>query len=510
MGSPTRRYRLALLVSAAALSCAANSTSPETHSVAPAPTAVPTAAAAVEHAASPSQPADAAPSAAAKERPPEAAAQPSVEPLPQGPARCTGDGVRVRRGPALSSDVVAELNRGEVVRVHGHGGQVTTIDGRRQYWHQIETSEGKKGWLFGGYLAPSPATPPNGPPPPLLDAPPLAARHVDSARLGELLRARGFTPEPTLKIAVFAVGRDPSDRVAIAIYDLAGTSDDWADWWPASAIKIYPAVAALERLHARGLPPSSAVRFDYDSGPEETTVASLVRLALGPSNNQAFDRLVELVGAHHLNTKFFTPKNGFQHTILLRSYTHRVANPAEPKEGSNRHSPAIDIRSGEKSWSLPERQDSRAYRQGRCTGIDRRNAPRADAAFEGNCTSLLDLAQTMLRVMLHEHLPEGERFDLGPEDISLLREVLGKRRSRGMGVVDGLRAGFGARPIRTWSKPGYALRWFSDNVFVEVEDTGEQYVVAMANFPGRDACNAAARHVGAILASGALRRPPSP
>jgi hypothetical protein len=111
--------------------------------------------------------------------------------------------------------------------------------------------------------------------------------------------------------------------------------------------------------------------------------------------------------------------------------------------------------------------------------------------------------------MMHEKLPAGERFELGKREVALLRSAMSAKRSRGNGVLDGLRRGFGDQKIRTWSKPGFARNWFSDVVFVEVVGTGERWIVSMAGYPGRSALDSAAEHVGRLLREGRLGGEPA-
>ena len=63
---------------------------------------------------------------------------------------------------------------------------------------------------------------------------------------------------------------------------------------------------------------------------------------------------------------------------------------------------------------------------------------------------------------------------------------------------------FKGRPIEIFHKGGYADRWFSDNVFLKIRDTGEQWIIAMANRPGRESLDEAALFVATLIADGTL------
>ena len=339
---------------------------------------------------------------------------------------------------------------------------------------------------------------------------PSVFAELDTTTLTRLLKERGFAPKRKFKALVIRIRpvKGPDGATTgwrYEPYDHAGSSRHWKRWWPASAVKIFAAVAALQKTRELGFSPRAKATYHYpprvvvpgeepprrdpNDGPVTVSVERLVRKALIPSDNLAFDRLVELVGFDEINRRFFSRRHGFRRTVLLRSYAHRVVDP-ETERGIFGHSPPILLREDKRRKRLRERHARRTYR----------------CPDQGNCTSLRELAETMRRVMMHEHLPEDERFALGPEELALLREALSTKRPRGNGVVDNLRAGFGeaGASLQLYHKPGYALRWFSDNVFVYRPDTDERWLVAMANHPGRDSCDEAARHIGALLAEGRL------
>ncbi|GMV40889.1 MAG: hypothetical protein AMXMBFR64_26050 [Myxococcales bacterium] len=307
------------------------------------------------------------------------------------------------------------------------------------------------------------------------------AQPVDQVTLPRLLEGGGFKPPKQFKALVLKL--DDKGAV-IAAYDTGGSSEHRDDWWPASCVKLFAATAALEKTKALGLTPKARGTWLYGSGPKTLTVEQVVRRALTPSDNKAYDMLVELVGFDDLNGRFFTPRNGFSKTVLLRAYSGRVKDP-ETNTTTTRHSPPIELVEGGRTVKVPERAGKRQF----------------DCPEEGNCTTLRELAENLRRVMMHEKLPEDQRFALGAVELKLLRSAMSAKRSRGNGVLDGLRRGFGDVKIQTWSKPGYAREWFSDVVFVKRGDTGERFIVSMAGWPGRSALDEAAEHVGRLLAT---------
>lgn len=298
----------------------------------------------------------------------------------------------------------------------------------------------------------------------------------------------GFTPPEGFKALVVVLPARGSAAPA-RTYDWRGTSDDRDDWWPASSVKLFAATAALETTHRLGFGPRTQVTFEYPEGPVTMRLDRIVKDALIPSNNLAFDRLVEITGFDALHREFFSKKHGFQNTVLLRGYGGRIKDPVT-QSGTNLNSPPITLSFGKKQKQLPERNGQ---------------VRKLECPEQGNCTSLAELAETLRRVMLHDELPENERFDLGKAELELLHSALGATRPRGENIVDGLRAGFGPeRPITLHHKAGFALKWMSDAVLVEEPATGKRWLVALAGYPGRESLDQASLIIGKLLASGEL------
>lgn len=314
---------------------------------------------------------------------------------------------------------------------------------------------------------------------------------VDRDLLPQLLAARAFVPPKGFKALVVRIDATPGEGFRYTGYDYLGTSHDREDWWPASSIKTLAAVAALEKTRTMGFTPRAAVTFHYAKGDVTNSLEWLVKEALIPSNNTAFDRLVEIVGFDWMNGTFLSAKKGYHDTVLLRGYSGRVLDP-KTRHGLLRHSPAVTLVEGKTEKPLPERHGKRQFE---CPDL-------------GNCTTLLELGDTIRRIVLHDSLPRSapsERYALDSRQVRLLQACLEAERTRGMGVVNGLREAFGPqRPVRMYHKAGFALDWFSDAVLVHRTDTDERWLVVMAGYPGRNSLDDAARKVGDILVKGEL------
>jgi hypothetical protein len=256
-------------------------------------------------------------------------------------------------------------------------------------------------------------------------------------------------------------------------------------------VKLYAAVAAMEQLRAMGFDPTKTeVTYQYEEAPETSRFEDILRRAVTLSKNPDFDKLVEIVGSGPLNRKFLSPKHGINHTVMLRCYSGRTLNPITGK-CTNRTSPEIILRDKKKEKTLLVRTFTETE------GLACEN--------EGNCTTLADLTEVMRRVMMHESLPKEERFRLGDKELSLLRDAMDSKGVHS-GVADGIRAVFVNRPIKIFHKAGYADGWFSDNVFLKIEDTKERWIIGMANRPGRDALDNASRIVAALIADHTLSK----
>ena len=314
---------------------------------------------------------------------------------------------------------------------------------------------------------------------------------LNSELLPALLKKRGYNPGPHFMGLVVAIVPNSKDSFEYYPYDYKRTSLERDTWWPASTVKLFAAIAALEKARHLGFSSRAELTFHYDDGDVTRPLRSIVEKAITLSNNRSFDKLVEFVGFDGLNKGFFTKKNGFKQTVMLRSYTGRWRYE-DTEHGSNRHSPPITIvgRNG-KTLEIEARHGKGTY----------------DCKDQGNCTTLAELSLAMRRVMMHEHLPEGERFFLGKGELALLRYSMKRDRPKGHGgVVTGLEKAFSDRAVEFYHKGGYAYEWLSDNVFVKALDTGEKWLVALANHPGRAALDEAAEHVGHLLAEGAFAK----
>jgi hypothetical protein len=188
------------------------------------------------------------------------------------------------------------------------------------------------------------------------------------------------------------------------------------DFWPASTVKLYTAIAACERLHAQGLSLDTTATFAHtEAGQWRTDCARTVREMISEvfrrSSNEDYTLLLRLCGIDWLNTHFLNGERGFPETALMRGYT-----ADRPWRYAQSEKQRILLRDGaegipnliEHEWS------GRDYSAER--GIT------VLFAENGNVTSPRVLCDSLRRVLFHDQLPESERFRISGEQAQFLKE----------------------------------------------------------------------------------------
>lgn len=205
---------------------------------------------------------------------------------------------------------------------------------------------------------------------------------IDHGQLPAALAAAGV--ELPDGAGVYAVRLDDE-----AAFDAgAGATDD--GFWPASSVKLLAAVGALEYLGELGFTGNARITMAGDT----FTVADVYTAAIADSSNEAYDLLVRIAGVDWLNEEFLTEANGFPDTVIQRSYTGWGVDA----------SPAMTIVEGGRRHDVAARRATDTY-----------NCPDG-----GNCSTLLELAESVRRVALEA----ADRFDVAEADLAGLSDAL--------------------------------------------------------------------------------------
>lgn len=235
------------------------------------------------------------------------------------------------------------------------------------------------------------------------------------------------------------------------------TKDGHENFWPASTVKLAAAVMALLKLSEYGTNSQAIVKMTDIEGNYENNVEKLCREAIIPSNNTAYNRLMEIAGFDEINDHYLREVFHFPKMVLQRRYQR--ANP----DDNLRYSPSISFHDNKVSGMIPERKSS---------GKMRPECPR-----ESNCATLAELAEVMFRVVLHEELNVNRRLKLAVSEINMLRDALKKAPSC---IGDGVAQVMGTDAI-IYNKGG---KVFADDrleiAVVSSSDKKERYLIALS------------------------------
>jgi hypothetical protein len=291
-------------------------------------------------------------------------------------------------------------------------------------------------------------------------------------------------------------------------------------FYPASAVKLLAAVAALERLsdlrRATGLEidPDTPLVY-YPLFPGETVVGSdtsnleggavtvrhEIRKIFLVSDNEAFNRLYELVGQDGLAASL--ERAGIHSARIV----HRLEEPRTEEE--NRRYPRIDFVGEGFAYTLPERTSAPLPPAPTMPGLEVGAAYVADRGrvhapmdFSGkNRVTLVDLQRALCNVVLPEVDCGGVGFYLLPAYRTLLTDVLREfpRQSRNPVYAEseypdayakyflpGLRRVLDAERIASYDKIGQAYGFTTDNAWIVDEATGRSFFLAATLYTNAD------------------------
>lgn len=265
----------------------------------------------------------------------------------------------------------------------------------------------------------------------------LAARTIDHTSLS----AEGVTVPPGANVFAARIV-DGGSAPAYMMFDAGGGAFS-TGFYPASSIKVLAAVGALELAYAHGFTGQAVVDGEF-------SLADYYDAAIRSSSNEDYDELVRIAGVDWLNEEFL-PAQGFSSTRIQDAYADG---------DSVTESPPVHLAEHGHELTLPER------------------ASRDDYGCEAaNCSPLVELVDSVRRVVLDAELPTDERFAVAPADVAGMQEaLLGADSWIGPGVAEALGTG-----ATVYSKPGWTSGYDCVDVgLVADELTGDRYLIGVS------------------------------
>lgn len=292
-------------------------------------------------------------------------------------------------------------------------------------------------------------------------------------------------------------------------------------FYPASSIKLFAAIAALERLEGlrrtTGLPLTVDTPLVYhplfpgeeraDRDPTNLAGGTItarheIRKLFLVSDNEAFNRLYELVGQDGLAACLDRAGLGAARLV------HRLDELRSPEE--NRHFPRIDFVGDGFTYTLVERSSEPLSPPPSMSGLNIGTAYLAgDRKVEGpmdfapkNRMSLADLQRGLCKVVRPEvACGSGAPFALTPGDRALLLEALHRFPRQSTNPVysaseypdwyvkfflPGLLRVLPAERISIYSKTGQAYGFTTENSWIVDEVTGRSFFLAATLYTNND------------------------
>lgn len=324
-------------------------------------------------------------------------------------------------------------------------------------------------------------------------------------------------PRYRLQVVLGLLEEDPNGRPVLAQHGFRLGAEYF---YPASAVKLFAAVAAFERLaELRGetglaidaatplvLHPLFAGEMLVDSDPSNlaggrVTVGHEIRKLFLVSDNEAFNRLYELVGQDRLAAALAAAGLGEARIV------HRLSEARTPEE--NRRAPRIDLVGEDFRHTLPERRaaplppppDMPGLQVGRAhlAGEIRIDEPLDFAAK--NRISLADLQRGLCMVVRPDADCGGPGFALGAEDRAFLLAAMSEYAAESKNPVyaaadhpddevkfllPGLARVVPKERLRVYNKIGQAYGFTTENAWVVDTQSGRGFFLAATLYTNED------------------------
>ena len=286
----------------------------------------------------------------------------------------------------------------------------------------------------------------------------MARALADQQSLAAHYRGVGFDPHPYSRVLTVAV-RPGVDQPRYFYYSLGDTgfAVPRQFFHPASTVKLAASIGALRTVGALGLTGDVQLEFDDGEGHYNGKLADSVHEALMHSSNRDYNRLVRIAGFDALNVDYISPRWGLPEMAVQARYGSRNGPTL-------RTSPAIRYREGEKTGELPAREGKSKH-----------------PGCRGNCATLFELHDVQRRIILHDELPEDQRFPIDARDVARMRETMRITRKRFGKVPE---EAFGA-PVEIFNNVGRIprLALLENATMIEPKSGRRLFIVASVAFP---------------------------
>lgn len=309
----------------------------------------------------------------------------------------------------------------------------------------------------------------------------VIAASINSADAGELDAVLGgISPEVSkwASVAIVSGDREAPEFVWHHFRDSASA----VGFWPASTIKIYAVLAALETLNELEMPLDSALTFERKTGGVwkldcARSMREMISEVFRRSSNEDYTLLLRFVGVDRINTRFLVPERGFPHSALMRGYVG-----GRPYGYTREEPQRITVRAADGRTAILEHAwAGRSYSEERGATII--------SAKTGNCTSTKELAECLRRILFHESLPKGERYNLTDEQALFIREGgdgLTGLRNKLAGAFAWTDAAEEVFPkAKFYHKGGLISTHTLDVAYVDDAESGKRYIVSVAASSGK-------------------------
>jgi hypothetical protein len=270
-------------------------------------------------------------------------------------------------------------------------------------------------------------------------------------------------------------------------------SRDAVNFWPASTIKLYAVVAALEKLNELGMPLDSVLIFERRTEGRwvldaARTVPEMISGIFKRSSNEDYTLLLRFVGIDRINTDLLVPERGFPHSALMRGYVR--GRPYEYVREEPQRITLLTPSNAQADASAGSRLEGPRGRWLRVehtwSGISYANERGATVLSDttGNCTSTGELADCLRRIVFHDSLPPGERFRITSEQAQFLREGredlvgLENRNAKPIAWDGGLETVF--PKARYLHKSGWISNYCLDAAYVDDAVSGTRFLLVVA------------------------------